>query len=120
MQNAFVILQILLSSMTTLKMLMTTLTTLKMLMTVLMTMRQCLHLYYLLSLLLVGPSPAHSSNDGCDLVLSSIAHMTQMDLTWFWDLTQLLELCLIWLPLQWPIRMQTMILASTNIHCRRK
>ena len=36
-QNAFVILQILLSSMTTLKMLMTTLTTLKMLMTALMT-----------------------------------------------------------------------------------
>ena len=81
---------------------------------------QSLHLYYLLSLLLVGPSPAHSSNDGCDLVLSSIAHMTQMGLTCFWDLTQLLELCLIWLPLQWPIRMQTIILASTNIHCRRK
>ena len=83
-------------------------------------LRQSLHLYYLLSPLLVGPSSLHSSNDGWDLILSSIAHTTQMGLTWFWDLTQLLELGLIWLPLQWLIRLQTMILASTHIHSRRK
>jgi len=145
MQNAFVILQILLSSMTTL-------TTLKMLMTTLMKIdtelapllspfstyngtifREFKQWWLWFGFLINCPYDSDVTQCQPPLVLMShdIGYLSlpsdsglPVDVTNGSDLglgfDSIVGVGLIWLPLQWPIHLQTMILTSTHIHSRRK